>query len=523
MAVSLFDPLECESPLETAEQQTSLANTILSTVTTLVLVLNRAGHILYLNPFAEALTGYCTHDLVARPIWETLLLPHDAKHVQALFANLQTQGFPEQDENYLVIRDGSKKRVAWNNATHTNNAGKIDYVIKTGVDMTEQRALEKRLLLVTTALESAANAVIITNREGRIEWINAAFTRLTGYTANEITGRTTRILKTPHHSPSYYAQLWKTILSGQIWEGEFINRRKDGSIYIAEQIITPVMDDVGAIAHFIGIQHDVTQRKENETMLQRYTQELEARNEDLDAFAHTVAHDLKTPLALINGYAELLLDEQINIPLKNLHNSLEIIVRSGKKMNNIINELLLLASTRKSEVTPQPLDMFEIMREVLFRLQFLIEEKQAEIHLPNTWPIALGYAAWVEEAWVNYLSNALKYGGPQPRVELGYTILDSESWLLNTGNSVLSNQLPVTTIKFWVRDYGPGIPVEQQRNLFKPFTQLGQVRAQGHGLGLSIVRRIVEKLGGQVSVESIMGEGSTFSFTLPLAGEIPGD
>ncbi len=171
-------------------------------------------------------------------------------------------------------------------------------------------------------------------------------------------------------------------------------------------------------------------------------------------------------------------------------------------MDNIIDELLLLARLREVEAEIGPLDMASIVDEAQKRLAYMIEDYQAEIVLPpaEDWPAALGYGPWVEEVWVNYLSNALKYGGRPPRIELGFSILDFE---LSTG------------ICFWLRDNGPGLTPEEQVRLFTPFTRLNQVRAKGHGLGLSIVRRIVEKLGGQVGVESETGQGSVFSFTLP--------
>jgi signal transduction histidine kinase len=111
--------------------------------------------------------------------------------------------------------------------------------------------------------------------------------------------------------------------------------------------------------------------------------------------------------------------------------------------------------------------------------------------------LALGYAPWVEAAWVNYLSNAVRYGGTPPHIELGCT------------------RQADGMIRFWVRDGGPGISPEQQVRLFQPFEQVNKIRAKGHGLGLSIVRRIIEKLGGKVGVESAVGQGSTFWFTLP--------
>ena len=232
--------------------------------------------------------------------------------------------------------------------------------------------------------------------------------------------------------------------------------------------------------------------------LRQHTKELESRNKELDAFAHTVAHDLKDPLGLIIGFAEALEENYASIPTEELPRYLHKITRHGQKMRNIINELLVLAGMRKREIEIRPLDMSSIIVEARERLAYLIEEHQAEIILPKNWPSALGHAPWVEEVWVNYLSNALKYGGHPARVELGATKQEDG------------------TVRFWVRDNGPGLAPEDQARLFTPFTQ-PKARAQGHGLGLSIVQSIVEELGGQVGVESKVGQGSLFYFTLPGA------
>jgi signal transduction histidine kinase len=171
-------------------------------------------------------------------------------------------------------------------------------------------------------------------------------------------------------------------------------------------------------------------------------------------------------------------------------------------MTNIIEELLLLASVRKVEdVEIEALNMATIVSEVLERLADMIAEHQAEIITPEAWPAALGHGPWVEEVWVNYVSNALKYGGQPPRVELG-----------GKAPGEAHGQ-----VRFWVRDNGAGLSAEDQARLFTPFTQIHQARAKGHGLGLSIVQRIAEKLGGQVGVESKVGQGSVFFFTLPSA------
>jgi signal transduction histidine kinase len=154
--------------------------------------------------------------------------------------------------------------------------------------------------------------------------------------------------------------------------------------------------------------------------------------------------------------------------------------------------------------------MAEIVASALQRLDNLIEETQAQVFAPDAWPKALGYAPWVEQVWVNYLSNAIKYGGQPPRLQLG-AALDRAADHVADGQP--------GQVRFWVHDNGPGLTQERQAKLFTPFTRLDQIRVQGYGLGLSIVRRIIENLDGQVGVESegLPGRGSTFTFTLPAA------
>jgi signal transduction histidine kinase len=236
-------------------------------------------------------------------------------------------------------------------------------------------------------------------------------------------------------------------------------------------------------------------RRVEEALRQAYT-ELQSQAEELHAFAHTVAHDLKNPVNLILGYAGML-EESLAAGQVELSNLAHAITLAGEKMNTIIEELMLLAGLRDLRAQMEPLgDMSNIVTEARRRLAGLIEKSQAHLVVPATWPMAIGYGPWVEEAWVNYLSNALKYSGDPPRVELGATLLDGH-------------------VQFWVRDNGPGLSREQQAKLFVPFERLDQVELKGHGLGLSIVRRIVEKMGGQVGVNSELGQGSRFFFTLP--------
>jgi signal transduction histidine kinase len=241
--------------------------------------------------------------------------------------------------------------------------------------------------------------------------------------------------------------------------------------------------------------------------LQARAAELKAHNQELDAFAHTTAHDLKAPLSLIIGFADLVHRYHDTMSQEELLSHLHTIVRSGRKMSSIIEELLLLAGVRRrAKVELEPLDMASIIGEAEQRLLYMLTEHKAQIIKPDRWPLALGYAPWVEEVWINYISNAIKYGGEPPRVELGWEATKTDGmW------------------RFWVRDNGAGLTQEEQERLFKPFTQLN-VRTKGHGLGLSIVQRIVTKLGGEVAIQSQVNQGSTFYFTLPaVLDSVPSD
>jgi signal transduction histidine kinase len=247
------------------------------------------------------------------------------------------------------------------------------------------------------------------------------------------------------------------------------------------------------------LREEIADRLRAEDALRQRTQELETRNEELDAFAHTVAHDLKNPLTALVGFGELLESRYNTLSVERIRSTLGIIAQNGRKMTNIINELLLLATVRKAgDVDMAPIDMARVVTDAQKRSADLARKYDTNIVAPDVWPAAWGYGPWVEEVWANYISNAIKYGGRPPNIELGATELTETD-----------------TICFWVRDNGNGLTPEEQARLFKPFTRLDQVQVKGHGLGLSIVRRIVEKLNGEVCVISEVGQGSTFSFTLP--------
>jgi signal transduction histidine kinase len=217
-----------------------------------------------------------------------------------------------------------------------------------------------------------------------------------------------------------------------------------------------------------------------------------------------VAHDIKGLLGTILGYAELISNraEQAALPMLREWGGEQ--TEAVLKIGRIVEALLLLARVRQKEVVLVNLEMCGIVAEAKKRLEKQIASAQAQIEMSDGWPRSRGYAPWIEEVWINYLSNAIRYGGQPPRIELGAELLTNPK----TG---------AAEVRFWVRDNGRGLTPEQQARLFVEFERLGRVGRAGQGLGLSIVKRIVEKLGGQVGVQSKPGQGSEFFFTLPAA------
>ncbi len=258
----------------------------------------------------------------------------------------------------------------------------------------------------------------------------------------------------------------------------------------------------GALTDRLILLRDVTERRAAEHALQAAHDALQQRNADLDAFAHMVAHDLKTPINGIYGYAQLLALEGDEGP-EMQQESTDAILELSQQMVGIIDGLLTLASVRGQAITPVPLDMERITSAALRCLGPLFDSHSAQVTSPDTWPCAAGYAPWVTACWVNYLTNAVKYGGAPPKLALG-ACEDGDGFA-----------------RFWVDDNGEGVSPERRVAIFAPFERLHGPDVDGHGVGLSIVQRIVDRLGGACGMDQAPGGGSRFWFTLPAEPLIP--
>lgn len=328
-------------------------------------------------------------------------------------------------------------------------------------------------------IETNADGIIIMDKQGIVRFVNPAAEEILRSEKESLIGQKFQLPDMTKETAEFRVQ-----------------RRQGGSATLQMRLAEIEWEGEKM---YQGSLRDISQLKAETSRIQQKAEKLTVQNLELDEFAHTMAHQIQGLLSQMIGYASFV---EMNFA-EDLHAdilmSLQRIVQSGNKMNNVINELLLLASMNTDDIPLVPLDMTYVVKEVLKRLRFQIKESEAEIKMAKQWPVPLGHQSWIEEALVNYVNNAIKYGGSPPKIDIG------------------ANISKAGMIYVWVRDNGAGIEPADQDRLFKAHTRLHQVRARGEGLGLSIVKRIIYRCGGEVGVKSQIGQGSIFWFTLPNA------
>ncbi len=378
------------------------------------------------------------------------------------------------------------------------------------------------LPLLAAAIEQAAESIVITNADGRIQYVNPAFTRITGYGAEEIIGQNPRILKSNRQNPGYYRDLWNTILAGQVWHGELINQRKDGTIYIEEMTITPVRNAGGAITNFIAIQQDVTEqraaeealrererevlteRKHAEASIQKAKEAAEAANLAKSQFLANMSHEIRTPMNGVIGMTSLLLGTTLSTEQRQYA---EIVCASGKALLGIINDILDFSKieARKLVLEKVNFDLSITLKEAAEMVALEAHNKGLELtcEVARDVPTLLrGDPTRLRQVLVNLFSNAVKF---TPRGEMALKI-ELEAEYQST-----------VTLRFAVKDTGIGFSENQAPFLFAPFVQADGSTTRiygGTGLGLTISKQLVELMGGRIGAHSGGGKGSVFWFVI---------
>ena len=361
-----------------------------------------------------------------------------------------------------------------------------------------------QLHLQASALEAVADGIVITDKNGNIEWVNPAYTDLTGYSADEVLGKNPRILKSGKHSQDFYKKLWQTILSGDTWHGELWNKRKDGSLYQEEQSITPVLGRDGEVNHYIAVKRDVSERQKLQQQLQQ-AQKMEA----IGHLTGGIAHDFNNMLASIMGYTELASERIDKKGDKKVKSYLAEVYKSGTRARDLVAQMLAFSRGGEGEIKP-------------FILAPLIKEslKMLATTLPSSMEIDLK----IDDSSLTVETNPVQLH--QMIMNLCINSRDSMS-----GKGELSIGLKQVRLKkvecvschkkisgdfvqVSVKDTGSGIKPEQMGRLFDPFYTTKEI-GKGTGMGLSMVHGIMHDHGGHILLETFVDKGTTFSLLFP--------
>ena len=379
--------------------------------------------------------------------------------------------------------------------------GNVVQMVEYSVDITERKRAEAEIRKLQQAVEHAASGVAITNLDGVFEYVNPTFERMTGYSRQEAVGQTPRLLKSGYHSTEFYAELWKTIKSGQVWQGEMVNRRKDGSLYWELQTIAPVQVN-GKITHFVAIKLDITAQKELEKQLREAKEAAEQASAFKSRLMAGVSHDMRTPLGSIIGYAELLMSGDFGEVNEQQQQILQTIADSASRLSDFIRGMLTRAELESGKLRLQsrsfsPDELFKSLStyEHVAQRKGLAFQREIDPALPGA---LYADPYWLEQILINLVDNAIKYTG-HGSVWVRLRRVDERHWAME------------------VQDTGMGIPPELHERIFEAFEQGEAVKhIQGVGLGLSIVKELVRRLGGEIRLQSAPGEGSTFTVIFPL-------
>ena len=375
--------------------------------------------------------------------------------------------------------------------------------------ITERKRAEAKLRKLSLAIEQSPESIVITDLEGRIEYVNKAFAQTSGYVLEEVLGQNPRFLKSGKTPPECYRAMWDVLVQGGTWTGEFINRRKDGSEYTERVIIAPLRQADGIATHYVAVKEDISEkvamaadldvhRQHLEELVAARTAELVTANRELDSFAYAVSHDLRAPLRAMSGFSQALLEDHRASLSAEAQGYLDQIKLASRRMSDLVDGILVLSRITRGEMRRVRVDLTALSRRILEQLaegepgRQVVGEVESGLDL-------LGDPRMVEALMENLLGNAWKYTArtAAAQIQVEAIGLNGQRWIR-------------------VQDNGAGFDMAHAHRLFQPFQRLHrQDEFPGIGIGLATVQRIVLRHGGRIEARGEAGKGAEFRFTLP--------
>lgn len=417
--------------------------------------------------------------------------------IDALLKNKQVVNFEityitvDKKEIHTLINASLKQ-------TLDNNLQIYGYIF----DITARKKAEERVRKLNAVVEQSYDAVVITDTQGKIEYVNEKVCNLTGYSIEEIIGNTPKMFKSNNHSKLFYKNLWNQILNGEYWEGEILNKKKNGELYWELTKITPLKNSNWEITHFVAVKEEITEKKRIRQELIAAKEKAEESDRLKSAFLANMSHEIRTPMNGILGFAQLLKKNNIDNEKKNKF--VEIIEESGNRLLNIINDIIDISKIEAAQV-----EVYYSNTNINHQLDFIYnffkpEAEKKNIQFIYNKPLSDECSNCQTDkeklyaVLTNLVKNAIKFT-EKGYIEFGYEI--------ENGN-----------FKFYVKDTGSGVEKEKQKLVFERFRQGSENynrKYEGSGLGLTISKSYIEMLGGKIWMESEFGKGSSFYFTIP--------
>ncbi|MCP3868439.1 MAG: PAS domain S-box protein [Gammaproteobacteria bacterium] len=465
--------------------------------------LDRSGRITFCNDFFLRLTGW-EHDEVVGARWLDRFVSTDLQTELDQVQNWMKspESLPSRFESRIRNRNGDLRLVAWNNTLSYDTDGATIGVTAIGEDITEQRRTEEELRKLFRAVEQSPSIVLITDNKGLIEYANPKFTEVSGYTIEEVIGRNPRLLKSGETSSLEYSNLWKTVVSGGEWRGEFHNRKKSGELYWESASISAIRNPQREITNFIAVKEDITERKRLEQEVEEQNREL-ARTQALTTMgrmASMIAHDLRNPLSSVKMTVQILGKQagtETNEEIEELH---QISMDQIRYMEEILSDMLTYS--RPDALKPDWISIDKVIDMAVGISQRRIEEYEVEMvtrYHPGL-PTLFVDATKLRQVFSNLLTNAIQAteNNPKPKI-----VIDAMIELGQNG----------TSIRIEVCDNGRGIDKGDAERIFEPYFT---TRAKGTGLGLAIVNRILEQHQAEIDVLPNQPQGTCVSVTIPV-------
>ncbi len=483
------------------------------------------GTIQRINEIELQWLGYQRAEIVGRMKLPVLLTVASQKIFAKKFPKFLESGWLADLELEMVRKDGSIMPVLVQATAIRDGQGKIQMSRTTVYNLTERKRNEEKLIKFSLALEQNIESIVITDANVNIEFVNEAFTRISGYDREEALGQNPRFLKSGLTSQETYANIWAALKAGHSWQGDLINRRKNGEIYLEHTILSPIRQADGSITGYLGVKEDITEKRQIEKELVRYRDHLEElvkqRTADLliakevaeeatrakSVFLANMSHEIRTPLNIIIAIGYLLRRDLGDLQHQN---RLDQLCASSEHLLALIDDILDLSKIEAQRIDLASADFS--LSAVVDRVVRMVGSRAQEKNLPLIVDVAphlqglilKGDELRLSQVLINLCVNAVKF---------------SEQGMVSLAIDAITEEEEQVKLRFIVKDKGIGIALADQARLFQDFEQVDSSATRSHGgagLGLSISQRLVEMMGGTIEVDSQLGAGSTFSFTLLL-------